>query len=98
MKIHGREIEDKPYYVNMTDTFLSGWGHAKNKKNKLLIGCDTYKEAETVAENAKHRGDQKHINICSNRPRFSNNHVVSYHDKTDYGSWFKKDYFKKDNQ
>lgn len=38
-------------YVTMTDNFMSGWGDAEGKINKLSIECDDCDEAEIVAEN-----------------------------------------------
>ena len=81
-------------YVTMTDKFLSGWGQAKGKINKLVIDCDTWEEAEIVAENAENRSDMKYINITTNKPYYGNRYYVSRHDKTDYSSWFEKGYFK----
>lgn len=80
----------------MTDKFMSGWGMAQGLVNKLVIETDSYEEAEIVADNARHRSEMKHINICINKPRYnSNRYLVSEHDKTDYSSWFKAGYFKK---
>jgi len=86
-----RTMEKKDWYVTMTDKFMSGWGHARNKTNKLVIGCDTLKEANIVADNARRRSEMKYVNISSNKPYYnSNDKLVSYHDKTDYASWFKE--------
>jgi hypothetical protein len=38
------------YWVSMTDKFMSGWGMAENKINKLVIECDSYDIAECVEE------------------------------------------------
>ena len=32
------------YYVTATDIFLSGWGKAKDKINKVVIECDFKEE------------------------------------------------------
>jgi hypothetical protein len=47
------------YYVTMTDKFMSGWGEAQGKNNKLVISCDTYEEAQIVEENARRRKEMK---------------------------------------
>ena len=47
----------------MTDKFMSGWGEADNKINKLVFTCKDIQEARIVKDNAEHRTDQKHINI-----------------------------------
>ena len=54
----------KKYYVTMNDTFMSGWGYAEGKINKLIFECDSYKEAEIVAENARYRGGIKTRLAC----------------------------------
>ena len=83
------------YWVSMTDKCMSGWGKAEHKTDKLVIECTTYEEAEIVEDNARHRDEMKHINICSNKPRYNPRHYqVDYHDKNDYSSWFKKGYFR----
>jgi len=89
-----REIEKKPYYVTMTDKFMSGWGRARDLVNKLVIGCDTAEQALIVAENADNRSDQKYINITQKKPYYSQErYLVSYHDITDYKHWFIQGYF-----
>jgi hypothetical protein len=84
-----RKIEDKKYYVTMTDSFLSGWGMAENKTNKLVIGCDTFNEAVSVKRYALNRSEMKYVNIVYNKPRYKDEYYfVTYHDKTDYPFWF----------
>ena len=80
----------KRYYVTMTDKFLSGWGMAQGKINKLVITCETYQEAETVERNCLNRSDMKFVNVRSTRPYYNQNHYfVSWHDKNDYPNLFK---------
>lgn len=78
----------------MTDTFMSGWGKAAGKINKLVIECDTLEEAEIVAENARNRTDQKHINICSKKPSYGSRYYVSWKDKSSYPKWFERGFFR----
>jgi hypothetical protein len=52
---------DKKYYVTMTDKFMSGWGQAAGKVNKLVIEASSYDEAAVVAANAKSRGEMKNV-------------------------------------
>jgi hypothetical protein len=79
------------FWVTMTDKVLSGWGMAEGKINKLVIKCDTYEEAEIVANNANGRSDMKYVNICVREPSYnSSRYYVSRHDKTDYPCWFEK--------
>ena len=73
----------------MTDKFMSGWGPARNKTNKLVITCDSYDDALIVADNASRRPEMKYINITSNKPRYnSERYHVSSHGKPDYERWF----------
>jgi hypothetical protein len=77
------------FYVSMTDKFMSGWGMADNRTNKLVIECESYAEAEIVESNAKNRREMKYINICSNKPYYNQKYYyTSYHNKEDYESWF----------
>jgi hypothetical protein len=86
----------KMLYVSMTDKFLSGWGMAERKINKLIIECETMAEARIVVENAENRSEMKYINIVHKKPYYSSSrYLTSYHDKTDYDSWFVQGYFKK---
>jgi len=79
----------------MTDKFMSGWGMAEGKINKLVIECDTYNEAEIVQDNARNRTEMIYININRNKPNYDKNRCyVSLHDKSDYGNWFKVGAFK----
>lgn len=63
-----RDIPTAPYYVTMTDRFMSGWGPARNRTNKLVFVCDTYAEACKVAAHAEDRSDQKYVSIRSSKP------------------------------
>jgi len=84
-----------PYYVTMTDKFMSGWGCARGKINKLVFECETLEEAEIVADNARNRTDQKYINICSRKPYYpSSRYYVQVKTKKDYPSWYKRGHFR----
>ena len=78
----------------MTDRFLSGWGMAEKKINKLVIECRSYAEALIVKGNALSRSEMGYVNICTNKPYYNKMYyLTSYHGKDDYKAWFKKDYF-----
>ena len=82
----------------MTDKFLSGWGMAENKTNKLVIECDNYDEALIVENNARNRSEMRYVGIRFSKPYYNTNRfLTNYHDKTDYSSWFKPNYFNGDN-
>lgn len=76
-------------YVTMTDRAMSGWGMAAGKINKLVIECDSWKEAEIVEANARRRSEMKHVNICTTKPNYpSSRYLTSWHNKSDYARWF----------
>lgn len=78
------------YYVPMTDKFMSGWGMAANKTNKLIIECDSYKDAELIERNARKRSEMRFINICSKKPYYGKNIYPSYKTFEDMGSIWKQ--------
>lgn len=82
-------------YVTMTDKFMSDWGMAEGKTNKLVFECEDMQEAEIVADNARARSEMKRVSISQKMPRYSNNTLVSFKTKEDAGNWFVKGYFSK---
>lgn len=79
----------KTYYVTMTDKFMSGWGKARGKINKLVFVCDSYEQAEVVARNAEKRSDQTHINITDRRPYYNKRtHYTQLKTIADYPKWY----------
>lgn len=83
-------MKDSKFYVTMTDKFMSGWGLATNKTNKLIIVCETWQQAETIERNAKKRSEMKYVNICANKPRYSSNVLESWKNFDDLGEGWKK--------
>lgn len=82
------------WYVTMTDRFLSGWGNADGKINKLVFECDNRKEAYIVADNAERRGDQKYINITPTKPYYSpSRYYAQTKTKEDYPKWYEENAF-----
>lgn len=82
-------------YVTMTDKFLSGWGNAEGKVNKLIFECENFNEAEIVADNARARSDMKYVNICTKKPSYnSTRYFVQVKNKEDYPSWYQKGFFR----
>lgn len=77
------------YWVSMTDKFMSGWGEAHNKVNKLVIECQTWEQAQIVERNAKRRHEMKYVNICINKPYYDERcYYVNYHGQGDYDNRF----------
>ena len=92
----GEKQMTKKWYVSCTDKFMSGWGKASGKINKLVFECDSWDQAKIVADNAEAREDQKHINIRSSKPYYPQySHCTQYKTIADYESWYKPGYFAK---
>jgi len=78
------------WYVTMTDKFMSGWGKAEGKINKLIFECESRKEAEVVAANARKRPDMKFVNITTNKPSYpSSRYYTQIITKEEYPNWYK---------
>ena len=75
------------FYVTMTDKFMSGWGHAQNRTNKLIIECDTIDQAEQIERTAHKRPEMKYVNICTRRPRYGAHVVESWKTYADMTGW-----------
>lgn len=73
----------------MTDKFMSGWGVAEGKKNKLIIQCDTWQQAEQIERAARDRSEMRYINICTKKPRYGSNVVESWKTWDDLGPIWK---------
>lgn len=87
--------QNEKIYVTMTDKFLSGWGMAAGKINKLIFECDTWEEAQIVEENAKNRSEMKDINIATKKPYYTpKKYYAQMKDKNEYPNWYEKGYFK----
>jgi hypothetical protein len=75
------------FYVTMTDKFMSGWGYAKGRINKLIVICQTIDQA-TQIENAAHkRSEMKYVNICTRRPRYGAHIVESWKTYEEMTGW-----------
>lgn len=86
-----KKTQSKPaYWVTMTDKFLSGWGRAEGKTNKLIIECDTYEQAETILRNAKMRSEMKYVNLCTSKPKYGNNVFESWRHFNELGAIWKR--------
>lgn len=81
-------------YVTMTDTFMSGWGMAKGKINKLIFECETKEQADIVYQNALNRSDTKYVNMTTKKPYYSPSRYYAQ-TKTikDYPDWYKRGTF-----
>lgn len=84
------KMELCPYYVTMTDKFMSGWGMAQGKTNKLIVVCDTWQDAETIQRNAEKRSEMKYINVTDRKPRYGQNVLESWKTFDELGEIWKK--------
>ena len=73
------------YYVRMTDKFMSGWGPATGKINKLVIECETYDQALQISCAAKRRSEMRRVNIRVSRPRYGAHVLTSWKTYADMG-------------
>lgn len=86
-----QQTSAKPkFWVTMTDKFMSGWGMAENKTNKLVISCTSYEQAELIAKNARLRSEMRYVNICSTKPSYGNHILVSSRTFDDMGEIWKR--------
>ena len=78
-------------YVTMTDKFMSGWGMAKGKINKLVIECENRVQAEKIADYARrNRNEMKYINIRYSKPSYnSNKYLTSWKVYSQMTGWIK---------
>uniref|UniRef100_A0A6M3K9G2 Uncharacterized protein n=1 Tax=viral metagenome TaxID=1070528 RepID=A0A6M3K9G2_9ZZZZ len=85
-----KEIPNAPFYVLSNDKFMSGWGAAEGKTNTIILPCDSWQEAEIVADNAKGRSDQKNVRIVINKPRLQSHVVYSLLTKEGAARWYER--------
>jgi hypothetical protein len=71
----------------MTDKFLSGWGYAQGRINKLIIECNTINEAEQIEKAARQRSEMKYVNICTRRPRYGAHILETWKTYSDMTGW-----------
>lgn len=91
-----RQFVMKTYYVTMIDKFMSGWGCAKGKINRLVIECRDLEDAKIVEENAKNRKEMRRVNIVYRDrppcyPKATN--FVSFKPLGEYPTWHEKGAF-----
>lgn len=77
------------FYVTMTDKFMSGWGMAEGKTNKMIVQCDNIAQAEQVERAAQRRPEMRYVNIRTTKPRYGANVVESWKTWDDLGPVWK---------
>lgn len=75
----------KKYYVTMTDKFMSGWGMAQGKTNKLIIECDNIDQAAQIERAALKRNEMRYVNIRTTKPKYGANVLESWKTWNDLG-------------
>jgi len=75
----------RKFYVTMTDKFMSGWGMAEGKKNKLIIECETIEQAEQIERAARYRDEMTYVNIRISKPRYGANVLETWKTWKDLG-------------
>lgn len=81
------------YYVTATDKFMSGWGMAEGKINKLVFLCENLTEQEIVFENCLHRDDFKQVRKRYTKPCYGSSYYTQFKDKKEYPNFYEKGYF-----
>lgn len=81
-----------PYYVSMTDKFLSGWGKAQGKRARYIYCARDLEQARIIQQNAKCRGDQKNVTVAA-RPKFKHGDLVMFKTALDGRRWYEKEAF-----
>lgn len=78
------------YFVTATDKFLSGWGKADNKINKIVVEVDNYQDAQKAYDKLMKRNDMKYVNISSSMPYYSSHkYYVSMYDLNNNYDWIR---------
>lgn len=67
-----------PFYVNMVDKFMSGWGEAKNGRSIYIVKCDNLEEADAIDKAAQDRPEMKHITLTLTPRRARAGDQVTY--------------------
>lgn len=70
------KVQQDYWYVTMTDRFMSGWGCAEGKINKLIVQCETRRQADIIRYNALKRSEMKYVNVVPFK--------IPYYDKSKY--------------
>jgi len=85
------EIPSAWGYVTATDSFMSGWGKARGKKNKVILPVKSLREAEVVAQNARNRSDMKYVSIRRTKPNAAERGVLwSLMNRKNAAQWYKR--------
>lgn len=84
-----------PYYVSMTDKFMSGWGPAQGKRARYIYCANSLAEARIIQENARNRGDQKNVTISATPPKIHFGDVYQFVTRAEAPRWYREGGFEK---
>ena len=83
------EIPEAPYYVTCTDKFMSGWGRAEGRINRLILPCKSYEEACIVEDNINGRTDQKDVHVYTTKPQLkASGYLYQVMDRNNAKPWY----------
>ena len=84
-------IPKRPWYVTMTDKSMSGWGKARNKTNKVVIGCSTLKQANEIERHAKKASEMIYVNVTNRKPYYDKKrYIISYYPYSGFSRFHNK--------
>ena len=92
------EIPDAPCYVLANDSFMSGWGRAKDMTNTVILPCADYSEAIVVSDNARNRSEMRWVRIVGEKPRLRAGVLYSLMDRENADRWYKRGGFQKSDR
>ena len=72
-----------------TDTFMSGWGPATGRTNRLILPCESAAEAEDVAAYARSRTDTKDVKVVREKPRLAAGTLWQVMEPEDSSAWYR---------
>lgn len=73
------------FWVNMHDTFMSGWGTARHGRSLYCVECETYEQAEAIAKAATDRSEMRRVAIATRPRRRRSGDIVTVKKFTDLG-------------
>ena len=65
------------FYVNSTDTFMSGWGMAQHKNNRCTVPAWHRYEGQIIQLYIESRTDQNRVTTSIRRPKTTKSTLVS---------------------
>lgn len=74
-----------PWFVNMHDKALSGWGDASHGRSILIIECETLYQADALEKAAQDRPEMVRISVTHKPRRTRDGDHVSHRTFADMG-------------